>query len=270
MDYAATRFAENGYHPTSVAEIVQGLGVGKGVFYWYFDSKEELFLEILREAQHRPAPAPAAGDRRRATTRSGASSWASGRRCVVGGAPRRQPALPVRRHRGAVRSGDAQGPGHRRRRRHAPRQGRHRRGRSATPTRRCSPTPSSASPAISPASSSTSARSPRTRSPTPPGRSCLEGLLVPDAITDDSIKLNAGDRARHTACAFAAMRRSTRDKSKIGEAPAVARVAGSVAWGASAGSAERPSAVAPVLVVLLVVVAIPCSAVGLGGALLCK
>jgi AcrR family transcriptional regulator len=52
MDYAARRFAANGYHPTSVAEIVQGLGVGKGVFYWYFSSKEELFLEILRESQH--------------------------------------------------------------------------------------------------------------------------------------------------------------------------------------------------------------------------
>jgi AcrR family transcriptional regulator len=52
MDFAAQRFAEQGYHPTSVAEIVQGLGVGKGVFYWYFSSKEELFGEILREAQH--------------------------------------------------------------------------------------------------------------------------------------------------------------------------------------------------------------------------
>jgi AcrR family transcriptional regulator len=51
MDFAARRFAENGYHPTSVAEIVQGMGVGKGVFYWYFSSKEELFQEILREAQ---------------------------------------------------------------------------------------------------------------------------------------------------------------------------------------------------------------------------
>lgn len=51
MDYAAARFSENGYHPTSVQEIVSGLGVGKGVFYWYFSSKEELFLEILREAQ---------------------------------------------------------------------------------------------------------------------------------------------------------------------------------------------------------------------------
>src|SRR2546428_5083213 len=51
MDFAARRFADNGYQPTSVAEIVSGLGVGKGVFYWYFSSKEELFLEILKEAQ---------------------------------------------------------------------------------------------------------------------------------------------------------------------------------------------------------------------------
>ena len=51
LDYAAQRFAESGYHPTSVADIVNGLGVGKGVFYWYFDSKEQLFLEILRESQ---------------------------------------------------------------------------------------------------------------------------------------------------------------------------------------------------------------------------
>jgi AcrR family transcriptional regulator len=49
MEYATVRFAEGGYHPTSVAEIVTGLGVGKGVFYWYFESKEELFLEILRD-----------------------------------------------------------------------------------------------------------------------------------------------------------------------------------------------------------------------------
>lgn len=51
LDFATERFAANGYHPTSVAEIVEGLGVGKGVFYWYFDSKEELFAEILKEAQ---------------------------------------------------------------------------------------------------------------------------------------------------------------------------------------------------------------------------
>lgn len=50
-EFAVRRFAENGYHPTSVAEIVEGLGVGKGVFYWYFPSKEQLFRDILREAQ---------------------------------------------------------------------------------------------------------------------------------------------------------------------------------------------------------------------------
>src|SRR5688500_15120955 len=51
LDFATERFAESGYHPTSVADIVGGLGVGKGVFYWYFESKEQLFLEILRSSQ---------------------------------------------------------------------------------------------------------------------------------------------------------------------------------------------------------------------------
>jgi AcrR family transcriptional regulator len=51
LEHATRRFAESGYHPTSVADIVGGLGVGKGVFYWYFESKEQLFLEILRTSQ---------------------------------------------------------------------------------------------------------------------------------------------------------------------------------------------------------------------------
>jgi len=51
MAYATARFAENGFHPTSVAEITEGLGVGKGVFYWYFDSKEALMRAILADAQ---------------------------------------------------------------------------------------------------------------------------------------------------------------------------------------------------------------------------
>ncbi len=50
LAYATEQFAANGFHPTSVADIVQGVGVGKGVFYWYFPSKDELLLEILREA----------------------------------------------------------------------------------------------------------------------------------------------------------------------------------------------------------------------------
>ena len=51
MDAAVLLATENGFHPTSVADIVSGLGVGKGVFYWYFDSKDDLLLAILREAQ---------------------------------------------------------------------------------------------------------------------------------------------------------------------------------------------------------------------------
>jgi AcrR family transcriptional regulator len=51
IDFAARRFASSGYHPTSISDIVDGLGVGKGVFYWYFESKEELFRQILADAQ---------------------------------------------------------------------------------------------------------------------------------------------------------------------------------------------------------------------------
>src|SRR5579872_6766235 len=51
LDFAARRFASQGYHPTSVTDIVDGLGVGKGVFYWYFESKEELFRQILADSQ---------------------------------------------------------------------------------------------------------------------------------------------------------------------------------------------------------------------------
>jgi AcrR family transcriptional regulator len=50
MREAARLFSERGYHLTSVADIVASLHVGKGVFYWYFPSKEELFVELLRGA----------------------------------------------------------------------------------------------------------------------------------------------------------------------------------------------------------------------------
>ena len=64
LDHAAHRFAEQGYHTTSVADIVRSVGVGKGVFYWYFESKEQLFLEVVAEAQQelRRAQDQAVGD----------------------------------------------------------------------------------------------------------------------------------------------------------------------------------------------------------------
>jgi AcrR family transcriptional regulator len=50
MDLAARKFAADGYHTTSVTSIVDELGVGKGVFYWYFQSKDEMLAQILTDA----------------------------------------------------------------------------------------------------------------------------------------------------------------------------------------------------------------------------
>ncbi len=50
MDVAARAFAADGYHSTSVTSIVNTMGAGKGVFYWYFGSKDELLTEILHDA----------------------------------------------------------------------------------------------------------------------------------------------------------------------------------------------------------------------------
>ncbi|MFH1489721.1 MAG: TetR/AcrR family transcriptional regulator [Pseudomonadota bacterium] len=46
-------FAEKGYASTSVREIVEKAGVSKPVLYYYFKSKEGLFLEILNTAAAR-------------------------------------------------------------------------------------------------------------------------------------------------------------------------------------------------------------------------
>ena len=47
-----------------MSDIVDGIGVGKGVFYWYFPSKDELLLEILRTSLYslRRAQREAIGD----------------------------------------------------------------------------------------------------------------------------------------------------------------------------------------------------------------
>src|SRR5918996_5526400 len=49
MEVALRLFAEQGYHGTTVGDICDTLGVGKGVFYWYFESKEELFSQLLED-----------------------------------------------------------------------------------------------------------------------------------------------------------------------------------------------------------------------------
>lgn len=50
VEEAARLFAETGYHRTAVGDICDALGVGKGVFYWYFPSKEAVFTEVLQES----------------------------------------------------------------------------------------------------------------------------------------------------------------------------------------------------------------------------
>ena len=40
-------FREKGYHTTKVEEITKALGISKGNFYTYFNSKEEVLYEIL-------------------------------------------------------------------------------------------------------------------------------------------------------------------------------------------------------------------------------
>ncbi len=49
LEVALRLFADQGYHGTTVGDVCDTLGVGKGVFYWYFESKEALFSELLRE-----------------------------------------------------------------------------------------------------------------------------------------------------------------------------------------------------------------------------
>ena len=48
MEAGYRLFAEQSYHGTTVGDICDALEVGKGVFYWYFPSKEALFSELLQ------------------------------------------------------------------------------------------------------------------------------------------------------------------------------------------------------------------------------
>jgi AcrR family transcriptional regulator len=48
VETALRLFSENGYQGTTVGDVCDSLGVGKGVIYWYFRSKEALFAELLQ------------------------------------------------------------------------------------------------------------------------------------------------------------------------------------------------------------------------------
>ena len=48
VDAAAELFAANGYAATRIQDICRRAGVAKGLFYWYFPTKQELFAELVR------------------------------------------------------------------------------------------------------------------------------------------------------------------------------------------------------------------------------
>ena len=48
LDAAGELFAARGYSATRIADICQAAGVAKGLFYWYFPTKGELFAELVR------------------------------------------------------------------------------------------------------------------------------------------------------------------------------------------------------------------------------
>ncbi|MFN2526213.1 MAG: TetR/AcrR family transcriptional regulator [Actinomycetota bacterium] len=50
LEAGSRLFSGQGYHRTTVGDICDSIGVGKGVFYWYFRSKEALFSEILQDS----------------------------------------------------------------------------------------------------------------------------------------------------------------------------------------------------------------------------
>lgn len=58
LDAAARLFAERGYAETRIVDICREAGVAKGLFYWYFETKEQVFRDLadalrlrLRRAQ---------------------------------------------------------------------------------------------------------------------------------------------------------------------------------------------------------------------------
>ena len=47
LDAAAALFAERGYAATRIVDICRRAGAAKGLFYWYFPNKLDLFVELV-------------------------------------------------------------------------------------------------------------------------------------------------------------------------------------------------------------------------------
>ncbi|WP_028563693.1 TetR/AcrR family transcriptional regulator [Paenibacillus pinihumi] len=51
MNAALDLFARKGYHGTKISDVVKAAGVSQGTFYWHFQSKEQLTLDLIEEGK---------------------------------------------------------------------------------------------------------------------------------------------------------------------------------------------------------------------------
>lgn len=91
LEAAVRLFAEQGYHSTSMDDLVAESGLSKGSLYWHFDSKDDIILAVLervfdRELYHLEALLDAEGpaaDRLRALALLTADDIASQRKLLA-------------------------------------------------------------------------------------------------------------------------------------------------------------------------------------------
>ena len=55
LEAADRVFAAHGYTESSVSRITERAGVGQGTFYLYFDTKLDVFNELVEDLNHRPS-----------------------------------------------------------------------------------------------------------------------------------------------------------------------------------------------------------------------
>lgn len=60
IDAAVALFSERGYAATRIRDICERAGVAKGLFYWYFPTKLDLFAELVRSMRRQLRRAQAA------------------------------------------------------------------------------------------------------------------------------------------------------------------------------------------------------------------
>src|SRR5688572_18027707 len=53
LEAAADLFSAKGYANTRIIDICERAGVAKGLFYWYFETKDSLYAELIRSMRQR-------------------------------------------------------------------------------------------------------------------------------------------------------------------------------------------------------------------------